>query len=620
MNFIKKINKYLLENYPIIWNTRLVWMLGIGMLTHILFFILGYVAVTNQEDIVSQYNLKEFYYDTSIVYYNILLSIIILLIWVIYYIQNNAFKNFYKLKKGTLLLHFFIVCGIVFLNISQHYSFYKGIKLKVRNLYDWKEVDADIKQLNNTAVFLNNNKTNYGFKNKKYPKPFPLEYSETEYIYRNQIVDTTKAYIKRSGRYYQFYKRDTGLIAKDEEALRKRNGIENGSIEVEEVADAINHINVNDFKYRLVEDVSFYKDDLEYCLVNYSETLFKTGQTAEDYEQRIKYYEAFFNNADEDDIKEQLSSFLSLAKKYNIKNNLNIDDWYYFLNENNYEYEKTLIEENKNSYNIYEIRKKEKARKNYKITQYILQSEAKHIEKDKYYFTKKIEVPNRIIAQKERDVYYKGKYYPPIEIEGYKLYSNYDEVKLDYIPYCNLKYTDRFFDSIHEAYFKIIDKEIIYVYIMLSLVVGLLLLLFKATDIKTILLSVVAGTALIMIVAIISKYIPRNYNGSLSSRNITNISFLLIISSVIITSIVAFRLRWPKIITAVLFSLAIFAIPFLFIFSMEFYKDSIPYDLRYKDLMYQAVKEYSFYIITIIWLIGIFLYTGLIRKWKGLPE
>ena len=45
--FISKINKKLLESYPNIWNTKLVWMLSVALIIHVLFFILGFVSLTD---------------------------------------------------------------------------------------------------------------------------------------------------------------------------------------------------------------------------------------------------------------------------------------------------------------------------------------------------------------------------------------------------------------------------------------------------------------------------------------------------------------------------------------------------------------------------------------------
>jgi len=64
MSFINKVNKYLLEHYPLVWNTRLFWMITVSILTHLLFFILGYLIVNNIEDLKEQYKLSQFFYES----------------------------------------------------------------------------------------------------------------------------------------------------------------------------------------------------------------------------------------------------------------------------------------------------------------------------------------------------------------------------------------------------------------------------------------------------------------------------------------------------------------------------------------------------------------------------
>ena len=36
---MKKIEQYLLERYPSLWNTKIVWLLGIAFCAHLFFFL-----------------------------------------------------------------------------------------------------------------------------------------------------------------------------------------------------------------------------------------------------------------------------------------------------------------------------------------------------------------------------------------------------------------------------------------------------------------------------------------------------------------------------------------------------------------------------------------------------
>ncbi len=609
MNFIKKINTYLLEQYPLIWNTRLVWMLGVALVSHLLFFFIGYFSVSNQLDIQSEYRLSEFYFGTSVVFFNVLFSIILLLIWIIYYLQNNAFKNLYRIKKGTLFAQFCIIIFIFFININQYYSFNQGLKLKIRNLYSWEEVDADIKEFNKTAIFLINERNNYSIDDKKYPAPFPLKYEETDYKTLIKRIDTSKAYFKYGAAYYQFYKIDTALLNKDSR---------NGNIVVYNDYSDEYIANKQDFKYRIVKDVLAYKEDVAPCLLNYSSTLYSYGQSTVTYNARIKYYEELFKRGNESEIKENLQSFLNLSKKYQIDHNLNIPEWYDLLVENNYVYDKTLREKRGNT-NVYEIIKKEKARKNYKITQFILKDKVQEWNEKKYNYTKKVEVEERLISRKDHNYYDKNSNQFS-EVVSTETYSKFSEESLSNIPYCDFGSLDNFFKNTYGAYQSSEIKESLYFYIILSLIFGLLLFLFKITNIKTLLLSFVAAAIILIITGLLIAYIPYSIRSMIGTNMMEYLIAIMTGLSVITASILAFKLKWKKLITAILFSLSIFAIPLTLLFLIFMYERYLGYEYRSKDPLLQWINKYAFWIVLFIWMLSIGLYTKAIRKWKGLPE
>lgn len=607
MNFMKKSNTYLLENYPLIWNTRLVWMLGASMLSHILFFIIGYFTVNNQEDIQAKYNLEDFYFDEPVVFFNILLSFLIIIIWILYYVQNNAFKNLYNIKKGMLFGQLSIIIVIVFMNINQYYSFNQGLKFKIRSLYSWEEIDADIKQMNKQAVFFIQNYNDYKLKEKAYPAPFPLFHKKTRESSLLSYIDTSKTYFKIDEYYYQFFNIDYDLIKRDKELnklakLYDSLKIENGYGNILEA--------------RLVEDVSKYKEDVKNCLPNFSKTLYSYGQDSLAYKNRLQFYEGLFKRADENEIKENLQLFLNLAKKYKIEHNLNIEEWYSLLDGNNYTYTKILIDENTSGL-IYEIQKQKKERKNYQVYQTILKSKPTEDQKNK--FTKKIIVENRVIENREKRYFKKGPY--AMEVKGSKTYSQYEEVSLFNIPYLNLGYLDRFFSNTYDAY-QSNDKLMssIYFYILLSFILGLLLFLFKITDIKTLLLSFVTAAVILIITGLLIRFLSLKLEDTVTTSEIEKwvLPFMSVI--IIVLSIVSIKYQWKKIITAILFSITLFVIPFMIGFLFEGYKSSIPHKIRETNAVYNWLKTYIFWIIIVFWIFSIAVYTKAIRKWKALPE
>ncbi len=581
MNFIKKVNKYLVEHYPLIWNTRLVWMLGIALLLHLIFFVVGYNYVNNQKEIVSESNLDSFYFGTSVVFVAILLSIIILLVWILYYLQNNAFKNLYNLKKGTLFIQFCTIFFIFFINITQYYSFKTGLKLKLRNTYAWKEIDTDIKEFNKLSLFLLQTESDYNIDSKKYPAPFPLDYSDDKYDRLGRHIDTTKSYFKYNGYYHQFYKLDHKRILKDSKNI---------SYEIRES---------NNFKYRTVFDASKYQNLIDGSLLNYSDELYSYDQDSIDYKNRLKFYESLLNRKDEKEIEKTILPFFDLAKKYNVKHNLNIEDWLYLINtKNDYLFRGTIQNSKPDE------ERKERLKSDYYRTvfKYDTVSLAGRNEKELFFLrnsplTK--DNKNAIVKRSEKEYFSE-------------------------IPYCNLGRLNYFFKNVHEAYNSNPSKEILYVLITISFILSLLLFLFKVTNIKTLLLSFVSGSIVLVLVLLSIEYISSYRTGYHGRTYLEVWVFLLVGFTIIITSLVAFKKRWRKLITAILFSLALFIIPLLFVAMISLYEKFIRSKYLYKEVRRDPFilwfDDYGFWVVMTIWLVSIGIYTIPIRKWKGLPE
>ncbi|CAL2082601.1 hypothetical protein [Tenacibaculum sp. 190524A02b] len=552
MNLVKKINKYLLEHYPLIWNTRLLWMVLVGTGLHLLFFMVGYFTVNTQQDISQYYSLESFYKDTSVVFVSILFSIIILLIWIVYYLKNNAFKSFYQLKKGTLFIQFSIMVFIFFMNITQYYSFRKGLTVRIKQDYDWKLVDKDIKAFNTTALFLIQKSRKYAIENKQYPKPFPLYTVDDSRSNLGYDVDTTKAFIKHENKYYQFYELDKNLIK--EEKLDTNLSLEEELLEEE-----------NNFKYRIVKDVSKYKNHIEPTLFNYSGTLYGYGQDSLIRQKRLKYYEKILYDKDEKAIKENLNTFLKLAEKYKIKNNLNVEDWYQLLDN-----------------------------ENYTIREFIFDSKPD------------IDEVNRLAPRYQKILKTRKEYVEPLGVTS--------------IPYCDLGNSDFLFKNIHSAYFGSSSKELLYIYTIFAFVFSLLLFLFKVTNIKTLLLSFVVGSVVLIFTIFVSSYVSR-YNFSMSNNSLESIIVLFICILIVILSLISFALKWRKLITAILFSLALFAAPAIYTLLISLYSKYIRrLNLEVKDPLMEWLEAYWFWLVLVLWIISIAFYSVRIRQWKAEPE
>ncbi|SNR15853.1 VIT1/CCC1 transporter family protein [Tenacibaculum jejuense] len=586
METIKKINKYLVEHYPLIWNTRLVWMLTFAVVLHLAFFIAGYFSVNTQKDVSSHYSLEGFYFDSPAILIGVLISIISLLIWIIFYLKNNAFKNFYPLKKGTLFIQFCILFLIFFTNITHYYSYKKGITTKIKVLYDWENIDADIKKFNNAAIFFLKNRSNYTIKAKQYPEPFPLQVVSTERTdYLGVTIDTTRAYLRHDGEFHQFFKIDEELIAKDSK---------NNVFTEDGIYDEESYVRNNQpFKYRIVYDISSYKELITPNLYNFSQEFISYGQDSIDYRNRLIHYQKLLDKKDESVISNELDQFYNLAKQYEVEHNLKKEDWLYLINlENDYKYIINIQDRKPQKYEINKL-------------------------KLNYFKTKKrvdtILIPN---TQHKKDYLYYSRFPKTADGKSVLIEKDYDEY-FDYIPYCDFGRLNIFFRNVYYTFHPTFDIASLYAFIILSLIFSLLIFLFKTTDIRNILLSVVAA-GIVLIFGILLIYIADKYLGF--NNRIGIFIALLLNILIVVFSILGLIGKWRKTLVSILFSLALFAIPLVVLFSYLYYRELLGYPDRTKDLFILWFDDYGFWFTIIIWIISIYFYSKSIRKWKALTE
>lgn len=553
MNFINKINKYLLENYPLIWNTRLVWMLIANICIHVLFFIIGYSTVNTMEDLKEFSSLESFFFETSAVYYNFLISIFILLIWIIYYLRNNAFKNLYSFKKGMLFKQFTIISIIFFISITQYFSFKKGLRTKIKSLYSWEEVNKDIKTFNNISLFFIQKQADYEINNKAYPKPFPLQIANSiNKAFDN--IDTSKPFIEFNNSKFQFYTFDEKLWQAD---LEQNEFLQENK--------------KHNFKYRIVEDVSDFKIYLNPSLYNYAATKFTVGQDSIDYKKQLVYFQNILDNQDGFVIKAALEKGLSLANKYELNHNLSIEKWFQLVNN----------------------------QPNYLLKELINTSE-------------------------------------PIN-NNYNQYNNVDNYNSRFsdenIPYSktlflNFGDLDYFFGNVYKSYYPSFNDVIFDVLLALALFFSILLFVFKTTNTKTILLSIVASLVILVVIVWLMSSSKSFLEGE-NTREYREFLIMIFISFIIIVlALVSYLKQWKKLLIQIIWTLTIFAVPLFFLFSGFAYsryldrshKILYPKDYSYVSEFDKWFSAFGFLAVILILLLTVFVYATYIRKLKARPE
>ena len=117
MNFINKINNYLIQRYPTIWNTRIVWMLAISLLVHIVFYFIGFISHSSPLSLQNSRVIDD-YFSSGVIMVHIIVSMLMLVGWLVYMFKNNGFKNFYPTSNLKLFGQFVCYLVIVFASIS----------------------------------------------------------------------------------------------------------------------------------------------------------------------------------------------------------------------------------------------------------------------------------------------------------------------------------------------------------------------------------------------------------------------------------------------------------------------------------------------------------------------
>lgn len=169
MKAYQQLQKYLLENYPTIWHSKIVFLLIAGLFGWVVSFLAGYAIST---EILTKFNIASYYFSSSFVFYHLIFLLIVLSIWALSFYKNNAVKafypvgNFYLLKLFTLLF-----IGIIFL-VGIYFPYTYGIFVKTKQLLPKAVLENEIKNAKTAQAFLAIDASNYSIENKIYPPVF----------------------------------------------------------------------------------------------------------------------------------------------------------------------------------------------------------------------------------------------------------------------------------------------------------------------------------------------------------------------------------------------------------------------------------------------------------------
>ncbi len=136
----KKIQKYLLLHYPLLWNTKIVPM-GVAVIgINLLFYVLGFLS--GEIDFGSFSYRRYANVDSHFTYILItgFTSVLVLIIWLISYLKNNAFKYFYPKKHFSLYEEWCIIFILIFGNVLYLCSYIQGTICRVKSYTSEEEI------------------------------------------------------------------------------------------------------------------------------------------------------------------------------------------------------------------------------------------------------------------------------------------------------------------------------------------------------------------------------------------------------------------------------------------------------------------------------------------------
>ena len=131
------MKKYLLERYPAIWNTQVVLLLPLIFLSHLVFFGLGFIMLTDGKLCKGYYPWGDSFNGLPMLL-NFIIIVLLLVGWFIYLFRNNAFDRFYPVSRWQLFWRFVVYFAVILGIISTGFSFMTGEKAKVY----WRYTDS----------------------------------------------------------------------------------------------------------------------------------------------------------------------------------------------------------------------------------------------------------------------------------------------------------------------------------------------------------------------------------------------------------------------------------------------------------------------------------------------
>lgn len=626
MQKINKFNQFLLEKYPTIWNTRIVWMLSAGITVHILFFIIGYVSHINPKSLQTS-NVTDDYYRDGIIFIHLIISILMIVGWLIMMFKNNAFKNFYPNSTGKLFAQFLQYFVIIFVCTTFYFSYMVGFRTFINNKYPDAEMKQNIETINLGNAFLSQNLELYTLDNRISPKQFYDLYCETDikkidrtkkyHVYYNRVYQFNSLYSKVSyqkDRYKNFITPEPENSQKKEVIYSFKDGYKSETFYFKkDVVDVSQYIRTTQPNFYNFSEVFYdYKSDGETFLDDYS--LYNNNPDNIEFKRKRAIINRktaeLLNKKSPAEIEKLLSQFLKISKKFAIENNLDAKQWTkmvyaptdfsvrYFIKK----YQPLNGEEyDPNNLPAYDYNGE---------TAVTVDSAVSIADADAAIVNEDGEIVNDSILIKD----FNPEISSQISPEDY-----FKKNTTDYYYYTdNLK---EFLESVDDVKTYDFFSQNIHIYLWIAFFLSTVIFSFRITGLRSLLFSVISAGLLALAVTLITVL----YAVSVSGREEFFVAYMVLLISIFILSIPIFAMnKFNKLITSIFVNVSMngFALFVLLLFGIVtiHQKEACRSVNESCESIIDVLGLGLSYIILICGFIFMFFYTKVLLKWKARPE
>lgn len=150
----KNIQDKLLISNPLLWNLKIVPFVCIALVFHLIFFLIGY----SNGEVVFADNYHNYYNNgvdsAVIIFFSVVISILITIVWLVLYSRNNAFKSFYPKSNFSLFKEFLYILLFTSLTSTFTLTYLYATDFRVRNYFNEEEVSKKLEIISLSTAFL----------------------------------------------------------------------------------------------------------------------------------------------------------------------------------------------------------------------------------------------------------------------------------------------------------------------------------------------------------------------------------------------------------------------------------------------------------------------------------